>query len=358
MYDKNNKLKKYDYNNVEFLTQGYGHLFLDFLKSINYEKSFIKSEFDCPTFSYYIADKLHVYRPDFFLTDKNSIIEVKSEYTFFANFDKNIEKAKAVVSTGFVFIFIIYSKNSNKVICFSPISSYDVQKFYFKIFTENNYDIKMFFDYQLYLKESIILSMIKNQFLKNSIKVYARKLKVEKINNSNLKTFLDLNHFQGYTISKYNYCLKNENEILAVMTFGNKRNFYKKVSKDINEYELIRYCVKQNTSIVGGASRLLKHFIKEIHPLKIFSFANKMYSNGNLYKKLNFIKVEDTTPGYFYYKDGEIYHRFNFTKHKLVQLGYDKNKTEKQIMEELQYLKFYDLGNLKYELCLKEDFLE
>jgi|GEM_PF-1125140 len=350
--DKSHKTKKYIYDNTTFITQGYGNLFLDFLKSINYKESFIKSEYNCPTFIY-TTDKLHIYRPDFYLTDKNTIIEIKSEYTFFADFEKNIQKAKAVLSQGFTFIFVIYSKNSKNIICFSPIYNYKNQEFYFKIFTENDFNVKMFFDYHLYSKEQIVLSMIKNQFAKNTAKFFARKLQIDKISNNDLKIFLNENHLQGYTVSKYNYCLKDNDEIIAVMTFGNKRKFYKKDKNnenDKNKYELIRYCVKKDTTVVGGASKLLKYFIDQQNPDIIFSYANKMYSNGDLYKKLGFNKTIDTTPGYFYYKDDKIYHRFNFTKQKLVKMGYDKNKTENEIMENLGYFKFYDLGNFKFEL--------
>ena len=41
-------------------------------------------------------------------------------------------------------------------------------------------------------------------------------------------------------------------------------------------------------------------------------------------------------------------HRFNFRKDKLIKEGYDKTKTEKQIMMEKGYNTIYDCGSLKY----------
>jgi len=43
--------------------------------------------------------------------------------------------------------------------------------------------------------------------------------------------------------------------------------------------------------------------------------------------------------------------RFRFRKDKLVKEGYDKNKTELQIMTERKIYRIYDSGCLKYEIC-------
>jgi hypothetical protein len=56
-----------------------------------------------------------------------------------------------------------------------------------------------------------------------------------------------------------------------------------------------------------------------------------------------------TAPGYFYVKSQYRYSRFAFTKHKLVEMGFDKNKSEHDIMTEQGYFRIWDCGNLKYE---------
>jgi len=43
-------------------------------------------------------------------------------------------------------------------------------------------------------------------------------------------------------------------------------------------------------------------------------------------------------------------HRFNWRKNKLVEMGYDKNKTEEEIMLELGYKRIYNGGNKKWLL--------
>ena len=93
--------------------------------------------------------------------------------------------------------------------------------------------------------------------------------------------------------------------------------------------------------------KLLTHFIRKYQPKQILSYANLDISNGNVYNSF-FKKISITSPGYYWAKDGYKYHRSNFTKHILVKNGYDKNKTEEEIMHELGYYKVYDSGTIKY----------
>ena len=56
---------------------------------------------------YHFKNKKRVYYPDFFLKEKNLIIEIKSLYTYKKELEKNIAKQKACIEQGFNFIFII-----------------------------------------------------------------------------------------------------------------------------------------------------------------------------------------------------------------------------------------------------------
>lgn len=131
------------------------------------------------------------------------------------------------------------------------------------------------------------------------------------------------------------------------MTFGKKRKILGQNSRE-GEYELLRFCNKLNTNVLGGASKLFKHFIKEYNPTEIISYANCDISDGNLYNILGFKEVSHTGINYWWVKD-KRYHRSNFMKHKLVKEGFDSNKTEKQIMEDRGFNKIYGTGNLKYK---------
>lgn len=58
--------------------------------------------------SYILDNKLRKYYPDFYVIDKNLIIEVKSSYTYQADYLKNIEKAKACIDKGLCFEFWVH----------------------------------------------------------------------------------------------------------------------------------------------------------------------------------------------------------------------------------------------------------
>ena len=114
------------------------------------------------------------------------------------------------------------------------------------------------------------------------------------------------------------------------------------------EYELLRFCNKLNTNIVGGANKLFKHFIKNHNPKEITTYADRSWGNGNLYKQLGFKYHGKTQPNYYYIINRKRKYRFGFRKDKLVKEGFDINKSERQIMLDRKIYRIYDSGNLKF----------
>ena len=132
------------------------------------------------------------------------------------------------------------------------------------------------------------------------------------------------------------------------MTFGKKRKNMGGKSKD-GEFELLRFCNILNTNVVGGASKLFKHFIKNYDYNSIISYADRSHSNGKLYEKLGFEFESKTKPNYHYIIDGIRRYRFGFRKDVLIKEGYDPNKSEHEIMLERGIYRIYNSGNLKYK---------
>ncbi len=204
-------------------------------------------------------------------------------------------------------------------------------------------------------KPEIAESIIKSKLGIISNKIYARKTIIKEIDSHTCAKFLNINHIQGRTNAKVKLGLYYKDELVSVMTFSKKSKL--SGSKHINEseYELSRFCNKLNTTVVGGASKLLKYFIKIYNPKTIISFASNDISNGNLYKELGFVSDNKITSAYWYIHKKELirYHRTSFTKTRLKEMGYDiDNKTESQIMSELPYWKIYDSGHVKYTLTI------
>lgn len=132
------------------------------------------------------------------------------------------------------------------------------------------------------------------------------------------------------------------------MTFGNLRKNMNSKSDSMCQYEMLRFCNKLNTNVIGGASKLFNYFIKKYKPKQIISYADRSYSNGDLYRILEFKFNSITDINYYYIIDNKRYYRFNFRKNILIKDGFDINKTEHEIMLERKIYRIYNSGNLKF----------
>ena len=118
------------------------------------------------------------------------------------------------------------------------------------------------------------------------------------------------------------------------------------------QWEITRFANKLNMTVVGGASKLFKHFLREHNPDQILTYADRRYSNGNLYKKLGFKLDGITQPNYIYIKNKKIFSRQQFQKHKLKDKLEDFNPllTEAENMFNNGYRRMWDAGNYRFLL--------
>ena len=133
------------------------------------------------------------------------------------------------------------------------------------------------------------------------------------------------------------------------MTFGKGRIA---LGGNSNQFELLRFCNKLETIVIGGADKLLKYFIKTYNPKEIISYADRRWSQGGLYDKLNFIKTHNSQPNYWYIINNQREYRFGYRKSILVKKGFNPNKTEHQIMLDRKIYRIYDCGNIAYKKTL------
>lgn len=195
-------------------------------------------------------------------------------------------------------------------------------------------------------KKDITKSRIKNLLGLTENKLYARKCEIKEVPSKESQIFLEQNHIQGTTNSSIKIGLYFNNELVSIMTFGKGRIA---LGGKSNEYELVRFCNKINTTVIGGADKLLKYFIKTYTPSTIISYADRRWSQGDLYSKLNFTKTHYSQPNYWYIIQGKRKHRFAYRKSILVKQGYDKNKSEAEIMFERKIYRIYDCGTIVYK---------
>ena len=204
-------------------------------------------------------------------------------------------------------------------------------------------------------KPEIVKSLLLSKLGVITNRIYARKCKILEVDYQTTSKFLNGNHIQGKCQPGTNIGLFYNDELVSVMCF-NKRSKLSGPKTNSDGTELIRFCNKLNTIVVGGASRLLKYYISHYHPTQIISFSSNDISNGGLYKTLGFVSDNEAI-GYWYIGPDMIrYHRSSFSKDQLIKKGLapaDKSTwTESQIMENLPYLKIYDSGTTRWVLGL------
>lgn len=196
-------------------------------------------------------------------------------------------------------------------------------------------------------KRNIWESMLINILGLTKDKIYARKCTIKEVNSKEASKFLEENHIQGKCGSSIRYGLYHNGELVSLMTFGKTRHF---IGNSSHEYELLRFCNRINTSVIGGASKLFKHFIKTHNPINIVSYADRRWSVGNLYKQLGFKLYNVSKPNYFYVINNKRVNRFNLRKSILVEkYGCPEEMSEREFCRSKKLWRIYDCGALCYE---------
>lgn len=202
------------------------------------------------------------------------------------------------------------------------------------------------FEDEWFYKSDIVKSMIKNLLGLIDNKIYARCCEIREVGFTDSKKFLNENHLQGHTPSAKRYGLYYNDELVSLMTFGKSRHF---IGNNQDKWELIRFCNKINTNVVGGASKLFKHFIKENSVNEIISYADRRWSNGKIYGILGFTKYNESAPNYYYIKRRKRIYRFNLRKSVLIEkYGCPEDMTEREFCKEHNIYRIYDCGCLCY----------
>lgn len=208
------------------------------------------------------------------------------------------------------------------------------------------------FGYDWMHKHDIIVSMIRNSLMQSDDKIYARKCIVKEVLDDECHVFLESNHRQGYSSSSIRLGLYYDDELVSLMTFGKPRMSISKTKDGDVDYELIRFCNKLNTSVVGGASRLFKYFIHMYSPSSIISYSDFARTSGGLYKTLGFKFVRLSEPGYVWVDTHTdiAYNRMHAQKQNIQKFlrcdDIDLTCTEDEIMISHGFVKVYDSGNL------------
>jgi transposase len=206
--------------------------------------------------------------------------------------------------------------------------------------------LMQFFSDEWEEKRSIVLSMIRSK-IGSTTKIYAKQCQVVMIDKEKKKQFLKDNHIQGNDNSSKYFGLTHEGKLVAVMTFCPIRFKSKTYTAD---WELSRFACLQNHTIVGGFSKLLHHSEYNGITGTIVSYADRRWSNGNVYLKNNFVLRKTNPPAYYYVKNGEWTKRYSRMMFQKKMINAKEGQTEFDRMQELGYSKIFDCGTLSFVL--------
>ncbi len=187
-------------------------------------------------------------------------------------------------------------------------------------------------------KKDIVKSIISSSLGIYKEKIFARKYEIKKIDDYTFRKFCNDNHIQGECNSSDRLGLFYNGELVQCVGFGKSR-FIR------NETELLRMVTKLNTQVIGGFSKLMKHYNKEC-----ISYVDRRLFNGNDYLSSGFEKILINKPNYYYTKKFERFYRMNFTKKNIAKKfpkEFDESLTEEQNMKKLGYYHIYDCGTIK-----------
>jgi hypothetical protein len=191
-------------------------------------------------------------------------------------------------------------------------------------------------------KKDIIFSRLSILLNINITKIYARMCDIREVSNKDLRLFLIDNHLQGYIPTKINYGLYFNNELVSVMAF-NKPRYNKKY-----QWELIRYCTKKYTSVIGGGKKLLNHFYKH-NSGSLITYHDLSWGYTTMYNDLGFKLEYVTDPGYSYYQESSCKRisRIGFQKKNFentTNKKWDDNLSENENANNAKCYKIWDCG--------------
>jgi hypothetical protein len=172
--------------------------------------------------------------------------------------------------------------------------------------------------------------------------VYARNTKCIVLTTQEKDQFFNVNHIQGSGPGSITYGLAYNNETVAAISFIKQAN---------NQFVLNRYAT--SIHVIGGFSKLLKHFQLNNYWNQIISFADQRWSDGKLYSTTGWELDTIIPPDYYYSPDCITRsHKFNYRRknlHKLLK-HFDPDMSEVENCRANDVLRLWDCGKMRFVL--------
>lgn len=144
------------------------------------------------------------------------------------------------------------------------------------------------------VKNAVLKSLLRIALGVVQTRIYARNCEIREISNTEAKPFNEVNHLQGHRNAQVTYGLFYENRLVQLMSFSKTK--YNRNLKNENDWEIIRGCPGSNNVVVGGVSKLFKHFIRTHHPDSVFSYCDFNKFDGRGYEAIGMKCIGYTGP--------------------------------------------------------------
>lgn len=201
-------------------------------------------------------------------------------------------------------------------------------------------------------RQAQVKGYLKSVLNKNEIKLFARKTELKEAPKKEARDFLETYHIQGSTNFEIAFGLYHNNELMAVVTGGPHHR-----QGHGQTFVLNRLAFRENVSIAGGSSRLLKKLIqysKERGFQKLLSWSDNRFSEGRVYESIGFTLEDEHGPDYSYVKGQTRISKQSCQKKLLIKKGAigTMNNTEKELALTLGLIRIWDCGKKAWSIGL------
>ena len=133
---------------------------------------------------------------------------------------------------------------------------------------------------------------------------YARNTDFAEIDTAEAREFLEKYHRDGYRNSTKKYCLKLDDEIVAVATVSKTKG---------HTYRLERLAYRANEKIIGGTSKIVKNLFRQIEDMETLeTFSDNDKGSGQSYRRAGFTFISETGPRKIYISNSDAKDRYSW----------------------------------------------
>lgn len=214
----------------------------------------------------------------------------------------------------------------------------------FEILKNKGIQLLQFWDFEIFMKEGVVKSLIAAKCGKSETVIPARKTRLVEVPFQTANLFHGDNHLQGSIVRNqglYNLGLAYEDELVAVISLGNHH-------RQVNQTVLSRLTFKQGCMILGGTEKLFKQVISDLEQRPITTFSDNRISFGQVYNRLGFLKDKEIDPDYFWVTKDTIVKKQTGNKYFFIARGGIGN-TEVECAESLGYHQVFDAGKVRWK---------